>query len=167
MKKLLAALVVLGIIFTAAGAWADARRYGNDITVNGTTCTPGGSCTVADSTKLPLSTEVYCTATADVAISLGGTTLNSYGRGGAVTSTLPAASSGLPFVAVVGTQHNSAWRIQRAGSDTMCVDGTCAKTYIQETNQAVGSAIACNTFKTGSSAWTWHCTSVAGTWVTD
>jgi len=97
--------------------------------------------------------------------------INSYGRGEAQTVTLPAAASGMTFIAMVGTQHNSAWKIQRAGSDTITWSSggtdTTGKTYFQETNQAVGSRVSCITYKTGASAWTWLCGSVTGTWVTD
>ena len=97
--------------------------------------------------------------------------INSYGRGAAATLTLPAAATGYTFVAIVGTQHNSAWKIQRAGTDTIYWDAggvlTAGKTYFQETNQVVGSRVSCATFRTGASAWSWICGSVSGTWQTD
>jgi len=99
------------------------------------------------------------------------TLINSYGRGEAQTVTLPAAAAGMTFIALVGTQHNSAWKIQRAGSDTITWSAggtdTANKTYFQETNQAVGARVSCITYKTGASAWTWLCEAVTGTWVTD
>ncbi len=99
------------------------------------------------------------------------TMVNSYGRSAAATLTLPAAASGYSFIAIVGTKHNSAWKIQRAGADTIYWDAagvlTAGKTYFQETNQEVGSRVSCSTFRTGASAWSWLCGSVSGTWTTD
>jgi hypothetical protein len=116
----------------------------------------------------------YCTsanASTLTATQTSRTIINSYGRGEAQTVTLPAAATGMTFIAMVGTQHNSAWKIQRAGSDTITWSSggtdTAGKTYFQETNQAVGSRVSCITYKTGASAWTWLCGSVTGTWVTD
>jgi hypothetical protein len=116
----------------------------------------------------------YCTsanASTLTATQTSRTIINSYGRGEAQTVTLPAAATGMTFIAMVGTQHNSAWKIQRAGSDTITWSSggtdTTGKTYFQETNQAVGSRVSCITYKTGASAWTWLCGSVTGTWVTD
>jgi hypothetical protein len=116
----------------------------------------------------------YCTganASTLTATQVGRTVLNSYGRGEAQTVTLPAAATGMTFIALVGTQHNSAWKIQRAGSDTITWSAsgtdTAGKTYFQETNQAVGARVSCITYKTGASAWSWMCGSVTGTWSTD
>ncbi len=116
----------------------------------------------------------YCTsanASTLTATQTSRTIINSYGRGEAQTVTLPAAATGMTFIAMVGTQHNSAWKIQRAGSDTITWSAsgtdTTGKTYFQETNQAVGSRVSCITYKTGEAAWTWLCGSVTGTWVTD
>jgi hypothetical protein len=116
----------------------------------------------------------YCTsanASTLLAANVSRTLINSYGRGEAQTVTLPAAAAGYTFIALVGTQHNSAWKIQRAGSDTITWSSggtdTTGKTYFQETNQAVGSRVTCITYKTGASAYTWLCGSVTGTWVTD
>ena len=99
------------------------------------------------------------------------TFINSYDRAGAATLTLPAAAAGYSFVAIVGTQHNSLWKIQRAGSDTIYWDSggtlTAGKTYFGETNQAVGSRVSCSTFRTGASAYSWLCGVVSGTWTTD
>ena len=116
----------------------------------------------------------YCTsanASTLTATQTSRTIINSYGRGEAQTVTLPAAATGMTFIAMVGTQHNSAWKIQRAGSDTITWSSggtdTTGKTYFQETNQGVGSRVSCITYKSGASAWTWLCGSVTGTWVTD
>lgn len=116
----------------------------------------------------------YCTsanASTLTAAHTSRTIINSYGRGEAQTVTLPAAATGMTFIAMVGTKHNSAWKIQRAGSDTITWSSggtdTTGKTYFQETNQEVGSRVSCITYKTGASAWTWLCGSVTGTWVTD
>jgi hypothetical protein len=99
------------------------------------------------------------------------TVVNSYGRAGAATLTLPAAAEGYSAIFIVGTQHNSAWKIQRAGSDTITWSSggtdTTGKTYFQETNQPVGSRVSCITYRTGSSTYSWLCGSVTGTWVTD
>jgi len=116
----------------------------------------------------------YCTsgnASTLTPVYVSRTLINSYGRGEEQTVTLPAAASGYTFIAIVGTQHNSAWKIQSAGSDTITWSSggtdTTGKTYFQETNQAVGSRVSCTTYKSGESAWTWLCGSVTGTWVTD
>lgn len=116
----------------------------------------------------------YCTsanASTLTATHTSRTIINSYGRGEEQTVTLPAAATGMTFIAIVGTQHNSDWKIQRAGSDTITWSSggtdTTGKTYFQETNQAVGSRVSCITYKSGASAWTWLCGSVTGTWVTD
>lgn len=116
----------------------------------------------------------YCTsanASTLTAAYTSRTIINSYGRGEAQTVTLPAAAEGYTFIALVGTQHNSAWKIQRAGSDTITWSAsgtdTTDKTYFQETNQPVGSRVSCITYKTGASAWSWLCGSITGTWVTD
>lgn len=116
----------------------------------------------------------YCTsanASTLTATYVSRTLLNSYGRGEAQTVTLPAAAAGYTFIAIVGTQHNSAWKIQRAGSDTITWSSggtdTTGKTYFQETNQAVGSRVSCTTYKSAAAAWSWLCGSVTGTWVTD
>lgn len=116
----------------------------------------------------------YCTsanASTLTATQASRTIINSYGRGEAQTVTLPAAATGMTFIAMVGTQHNSAWKIQRAGSDTITWSAsgtdTTGKTYFQETNQAVGSRVSCITYKSGAAAWSWLCGSVTGTWVTD
>lgn len=99
------------------------------------------------------------------------TVINSYGRGGAVTTTLPVAAAGYSMIIIVGTQHNSAWKIQRGGSDAIYWDAdgtlTAGKTYFQETNQAVGSRVSCSTFQTGATSYSWLCGKVSGTWVTD
>lgn len=134
--------------------------------------TPIGSTIASTGTFTTLSgltpeVDGHTDATGLTARNCSGTLINSYGRTGAATLTLPTAATGLNFIAIVGTQHNSAWKIQRAGADTLIVDGNTGKTYIQETNQAVGSRIACQTFQTGATAWTWVCTTVSGTWVTD
>jgi hypothetical protein len=108
-------------------------------------------------------------------IDVSGTIINSYGRSGAATLTLPAAASGYSFVAVVGKQDNSAWKILISGSDRIYADVgaglVTGKTYVQETNQVVGSMISCYTFQTGASAWSWMCNAKVGTgwgtWVTD
>ena len=116
----------------------------------------------------------YCTsanASTLTATHTSRTIINSYGRGEAQTVTLPAAATGMTFIALVATQHNSAWKIQRAGSDTITWSSggtdTAGKTYFQETNQAVGARVSCVTYKTGASAWSWLCGSITGTWVTD
>lgn len=116
----------------------------------------------------------YCTsanASTLTATQVSRTLINSYGRGEAQTVTLPAAATGYTFIAIVGTQHNSAWKIQRAGSDTITWSSggtdTTGKTYFQETNQAVGSRVSCTTYKSAAAAWSWLCGSVTGTWVTD
>jgi hypothetical protein len=116
----------------------------------------------------------YCTsanASTLTATQTGRTIINSYGRGEAQTVTLPAAATGMTFIAMVGTQHNSAWKIQRAGSDTITWSSggtdTAGKTYFQETNQAVGARVSCITYKSAAAAWSWLCGSVTGTWVTD
>jgi hypothetical protein len=116
----------------------------------------------------------YCTSSSAAtfaAAQVSRTVINSYNRGGAQTDTLPAAAEGYTFIALVGTQHNSAWKIQRAGADTITWSAagtdTAGKTYFQETNQGVGSRVSCITYKTGASAWSWLCGSVTGTWVTD
>jgi hypothetical protein len=113
----------------------------------------------------------HTTGTVLTAAQLSRTQVNSYGRSGAATITLPAAASGLSGIFVIGTQHNSAWRIQRAGSDTISwISGgviTEGKTYFQETNQAVGDSVSCTSFRTGEAAYTWRCGAVTGTWVTD
>ena len=96
-----------------------------------------------------------------------GTSLNNYGQGASITVTLPAAASGLNCLPIVGTQYNGVYKIQRAGADTIIADGVAGKTYVTETNQSVGSEIACRTLKTGASAWTWKCTTISGTWTTD
>ena len=99
------------------------------------------------------------------------TVVSSYGRTGAATLTLPAAAEGYTAIFIVGTQHNSAWKIQRAGSDTITWSSggtdTAGKTYFQETNQAVGARVSCFTYKTGAPAYSWLCGPVTGTWVTD
>jgi len=105
------------------------------------------------------------------AANLSRTFINSFGRTGAATLTLPAAAAGYSAVFIVGTQHNSLWKIQRAGSDTIYWDSggtlTAGKTYFGETNQAVGSRVSCSTFRTGASAYSWLCGVVSGTWSTD
>lgn len=101
------------------------------------------------------------------ALQCSNTTLNNYGEAANVTGTLPTASEGLNFIASISTQHNSAFKLQRAGANTIIVDGVAAKTYITSTNQEVGSSIACRAIKTGAAAWTWVCTSILGTWTTD
>jgi len=99
------------------------------------------------------------------------TVINSYGRSGAVTTTLPLAAAGYSFIIVVGTQHDSAWKIQRSEPNTIYWDAdgtiTAGKTYFQETNQSIGSRVSCSTFQTGASAYSWLCYKVSGTWVTD
>ena len=116
----------------------------------------------------------YCTsanASTLTATQTSRTIINSYGRGEAQTVTLPAAATGMTFIAMVGTQHNSAWKIQRAGSDTITWSSggtdTTGKTYFQETNQAIGARVSCITYKSAAAAWSWLCGSVTGTWVTD
>ncbi len=116
----------------------------------------------------------YCTsanASTLTATQTSRTVINSYGRGEAQTVTLPAAATGMTFIAMVGTQHNSAWKIQRAGADTITWSAagtdTVGKTYFQETNQAVGSRVSCITYQSGAATWSWLCGSVTGTWVTD
>lgn len=110
-------------------------------------------------------------STSLTAANLSRTVINSYGRSGAATLTLPAAAEGYTAIFIVGTQHNSAWKIQRAGSDTITWStggtDTTGKTYFQETNQPVGSRVSCITYQTGASAWSWLCGSVTGTWATD
>lgn len=96
-----------------------------------------------------------------------GSSLTNYNQAAAITATLPSAASGLNFMAIIGTQYNAAFKLQRAGADTIIADGNSGKTYITSTNQAIGSEIACRTFQTGASAYTWKCTSVSGTWTTD
>lgn len=99
------------------------------------------------------------------------TLINSYGRTGAATLNLPAAASGFSFVAIVGTKHNSAWKILRNGANTIYWDSggvlTPGKTYFQETNQEIGSRVSCSTFQTGAATWSWMCGAVSGTWATD
>ncbi len=155
-------IIALAIFASLAGVgWADTTVYGGFLPA---TCS-GGTCTPTVGLK---NVEVSCTTDATLApAQVSGTILNSYGRTGAVTDTLPTAGSGMSFMRIVGTQHNSAWKLQRGGTDTMIVDGVAGKTYVQETNQAVGSAIVCQTFKTGANAWTWMCSTISGTWVTD
>ena len=105
------------------------------------------------------------------AANLSRTFINSFGRTGAATLTLPAAAAGYSAVFIVGTQHNSLWKVQRAGTDTIYWDSggtlTAGKTYFGETNQAVGSRVSCSTFRTGASAYSWLCGVVSGTWSTD
>jgi hypothetical protein len=96
-----------------------------------------------------------------------GLNLHNYGQAAAITVTLPAAAAELNFVITVCTKYNAALKIQRAGSDTMIVDGAASKTYFTSTNQEVGSAISCRAIKTGASAYTWLCTTISGTWTTD
>lgn len=132
----------------------------------------GVESTVATTTGPLNFDDVNGSATGDLsAANVSRTLINSYGRSGAVTLTLPAAAEGMTFIALVGTQHNSAWKIQRNGSDTITWSAngtdTPGKTYFQETNQAVGSRVSCITYRSGASAYTWLCGATTGTWVTD
>ena len=92
------------------------------------------------------------------------------GQAGAVTLTLPAAANGYNFIAVVGTQYNAAWKIQRGGAETIYWSSggtdTAGKTYFTSTNQPVGSRVSCGTIKVGG-VYKWICSPITGTWTTD
>ena len=114
--------------------------------------------------------EILCVADATLSPSdIFGALLNNQGQTGTVTTTLPPAAEGLTFVAVVGEQVNATWTISADDGDYIYADvGTglqAGVTYIQESNQTVGTYITFYTFKTGSDpdVWSWMAIAKTGT----
>lgn len=70
-----------------------------------------------------------------------------------IDNTLPAVGAGKCFVALARTaQGANYWRLTAAAADTVCLNRTCGKDYIQMATPAVGDMFTC--FSDGVS---WHC----------
>jgi hypothetical protein len=80
-----------------------------------------------------------------------------------VNNALPALAEGLCFVAQVRTaQAANYWRLTAETADTICLDGTCSKDYVQFAAPAVTDSFTCLSAGTA-----WHCNTVRGTATTD
>jgi hypothetical protein len=95
------------------------------------------------------------------------TVLHNNGQTGTATTTLPAASEGLSFIAVVSTKVAQNWIIQRNGAETLYVDYagslSSGKVSITCNNQEIGSRLSAVTFKTSASTWAWVIGIIRGT----
>jgi hypothetical protein len=89
------------------------------------------------------------TAVILTALQTSGGVIYNTGQGPAdVSNTLPTAAAALSFTAIVGeTQAANYWRFARAGSDTVCLDSTCGKTYVQVAAPTRGNTLQCYTIQ--------------------
>lgn len=92
------------------------------------------------------------TALSLTAAQVTGSVIRNTGQGvNDINHGLPAAASGYNFMAVVGeAQAANYWRFTRAGSDTICLDGTCGKTYVQIAAPTQGATLICSTVQMAS-----------------
>ena len=62
-----------------------------------------------------------------------------------VALTLPAASTGMNFTALAGEGQSTAayWRFTANTANTMCLDGVCGNTYVQNTQPSAGDMMRC------------------------
>jgi hypothetical protein len=94
------------------------------------------------------------------------TIVSNYGQSGANTQTLPAAASGLSFLAVIGTAGQGAFNVKAGTGDKIYLDGTALDDgdKVALATPAVGNCASFFTFQTGASAWDWYCITLSGTW---
>lgn len=70
-----------------------------------------------------------------------------------VNNTLPAVGAGKCFVALATTaQASNYWRLTAAAANTVCLNRTCGKDYIEFSTPAVGDTFACM-----SDGTSWYC----------
>jgi len=115
--------------------------------------TTGSGTTVVLSTSptlvTPLSTLSVVDGSANstnlTAAQVSGTMIINTGQGvNDVALNLPAAAAGYNFIGFVGeAQAAKYWRFARNGSDTMCLDGTCGKTYVTIAAPTQGATVGC------------------------
>lgn len=62
-----------------------------------------------------------------------------------VALTLPAATTGMSFTALAGEGQSTAayWRFTANTANTMCLDGVCGNTYVQNTQPGAGDMMRC------------------------
>jgi len=95
-----------------------------------------------------------------------GTLLNNYGMAAPTTTTLPAATKGLKFLAVHGAAAQT-WHIKAGAGDKIYFDGTALDDADKVSNNAgssaVGDMIMFFTFQTGAGAYDWQAQTIYGT----
>ncbi|MGO8989073.1 MAG: hypothetical protein ACLQGU_19735 [bacterium] len=98
------------------------------------------------------------------AANLSNAMLTNYGQTTAnVSITGPTPAAGMNFIMIMGTaQGSNYWRYTSTGTN-LYLDGGSAVTYVGFAAPAVGNAISCFSFQTGSSTYSLKCTTLAGT----
>jgi hypothetical protein len=83
---------------------------------------------------------------------VSGTIISNTGQGvNDINHGLPAAATGYNFQAMIGEiQGAKYFRFTRAGSDTICLDGTCGKTYVQIAAPTLGAILDMKTLQMAS-----------------
>lgn len=69
-----------------------------------------------------------------------------------INNTLPAVGAGKCFVALATSVEDKYWRLTAAAANTICLNRTCGKDYIQFDSPAVGDTFACMSDGTN-----WYC----------
>lgn len=116
--------------------------------------------------------EIDCSGNATItsAQALQGIICNNYGQAAAsVNINLPTAAAGMSIMAVMGTaQAGNYWHLTSATAGTMYLDGSATgKNWVGYAATVVGNYFSCFSFRTGASAWSWICSTGAGTTTTN
>lgn len=69
-----------------------------------------------------------------------------------INNTLPAVGAGKCFVALATSVEDKYWRLTAAAANTVCLNRTCGKDYIQFDSPAVGDTFSCMSDGTN-----WYC----------
>lgn len=95
-----------------------------------------------------------------------GTVINNYGQTVENTQTLPAAATGLNFIAVIATTGAGAFHIKSGAGDKIYFDGIALDDAdkVSCTTPTVGDFITFCAFQTGADAYDWFAASGAGVW---
>ncbi len=82
-----------------------------------------------------------------------------------VELTLPAAATGMSFTAVVGEGQSSPayWRFTANTANTMCLDGVCGNTYVQNTQPGAGDMLRCGSSRAAATGVVTSATLAVGT----
>jgi len=104
----------------------------------------------------PLATLPFIDGSADISLSaaqVSGTVISNTGQALAdVNHTLPAAAAGYNFIGFVGTAlaATNYYRFTAATAATMCLDGTCGKSYVTIDTPTQGATMVCYTAQVSS-----------------
>jgi hypothetical protein len=93
------------------------------------------------------------------------TVINNLGQTSVVTHTLPAATHGLAFLAIISATGN-AIHFKPASGGVIYLDGVAldANHKVSLATPAVANSALFFCFQTGTSSWVWYCNTIGGTW---